>query len=117
MIGPSRRFNPGDVIFRQGEASGSEAYLIHEGRVEVRRVLDGEETVHRTMKQGDLLGEVALFRRGPHSATAIALEAVTVLVIPADRLEELVRTNPDLSLALIRQLAKMAAGDEDVPRR
>jgi CRP-like cAMP-binding protein len=116
MIGSARRFSAGDVIFRQGEPSSGEAFLIREGRVEVRRVLDGEETIHRTLKQGDLFGEVALFRRGPHSATAIALEAVTVLVIRADRLEDLVRTNPDLSLALIRQLARMAASDEDAQR-
>ncbi len=112
MIGSSRIFNTGDVIFRQGDASSEEAYLVHEGTVEIRRVTDGEDTVHRTLRQGDLLGEVALFRGGPHSATAVALEAVTVLVIPADRLEDMVRTNPELALALIRQLARMAAGAE-----
>jgi len=64
----------------------------------------------RTLGKGDLLGEVALFRGGPHSATAVALETVTLLVIPANRLEEMVRANPDLALALIRQLARMAAG-------
>jgi len=33
----------------------------------------------------DLLGEVALFRDAPHSATAIALERVTLIVIASDR--------------------------------
>ena len=66
----------------------------------------------RTLGKGDLLGEVALFRAGPHSATAVATERVTLLVIPADRLEEMVRTNPRLAMALIRQLARMAAGED-----
>jgi CRP-like cAMP-binding protein len=111
----SRTFNTGDVIFRQGDASNGEAYMVNEGAVEVRRSEDGEERLLRKLGKGDLLGEVALFRAGPHSATAIATEPVTALVIPESRLEELVRTNPELALALIRQLAGMAAGEE--PKR
>ena len=100
----SRTFNTGDVIFRQGDAPNGEAYLVHEGAVEVRRTDDGEERILRKLGKGDLLGEVALFRAAPHSVTA--------LVIPEQRLEDLVRTNPELALALIRQLARMAAGEE-----
>ena len=108
----SRTFNTGDVIFRQGEASDGEAYLVQEGVVEVRKTEVGEERVLRKVAKGDLLGEVALFRSAPHSATAIATEPVTVLVIPEHRLEEMVRANPELAMALIRQLARMAAGEE-----
>ena len=71
---PSRTFGPGDVIFRQGDNSHGEAYLVHEGSVEVRRLVDGEDRVLRTLAKGNLLGEVALFRDAPHSATAVALE-------------------------------------------
>ena len=52
--------------------------------------------------KGDLLGEVALFRDAPHSVTAIAVEHVTLLVIPAQRLESMVRANPELAIGLIR---------------
>ena len=38
------------------------------------------------------------------------------MVVPADRLEHMVRTHPDLAIALIRQLARMAAGDADAGR-
>ena len=108
----SRTFNTGDVIFRQGDAANGEAYLVHDGAVEVRKSEDGEERILRKLGKGDLLGEVALFRSAPHSATATATEAVTLLVIPEQRLEDMVRTNPELALALIRQLARMAAGEE-----
>jgi CRP/FNR family transcriptional regulator len=109
----SRTFLPGEVMFRQGDAANGEAYLVHAGTVEVRRRVDGEERVLRTLGKGDLLGEVALFRAAPHSATAVATEPVTVLVIPADRLEDMIRANPGLALALIRQLARMAAGEDN----
>jgi CRP-like cAMP-binding protein len=112
---PSRTFGPGDVIFRQGDNSHGEAYLVHEGSVEVRRLVDGEDRVLRTLAKGDLLGEVALFRDAPHSATAVALEETTLIAIPADRLEHMVTSNPRLAIALIRQLARMAAGDVEDP--
>lgn len=105
---PTKTFEPGDVIFREGEESQGEAYLVHEGTVEARRRVAGEERVLNTLVKGDLLGEVALFRDAPHSVTAIAVEHVTLLVIPARRLESMVRANPELAIKLIRQLARMA---------
>ena len=73
----TRTFNAGDVMFRQGDSASGEAYLVHEGAVEVRRTEDGEDRILRTLGKGDLLGEVALFRSAPHSATAVAIEPVT----------------------------------------
>ena len=107
-----RTFRPGEVIFRQGDPARGEVYLVHEGTVEVRSRVDGEEGFLRILRHGDLLGEVAFFREGAHSATAVALELVLLLVIPADRLERIVRTNPELAIALIRQLARMAARED-----
>ena len=107
---PSETYEAGEVIFREGDESKSVAYLVHQGAVEVRRRVDGEERVLNTLAKGDLLGEVALFRDGPHSVTAVAVDQVTLLPIPADRLESMVLTNPRLAIELIRQLARMAAG-------
>jgi len=44
------------------------------------------------------------------SATAVAAEPVTLVIIPARRLDHLVRTNPTLAVAIIRDLsAKLLA--------
>jgi CRP/FNR family cyclic AMP-dependent transcriptional regulator len=107
----SRIFEAGKVIFRQGVAGKREAYLVHDGTVEVRRRTPEGERLLRTLAIGDLLGEVALFGDAPHSATARAIERVTLLVIPANRLEHMVRAKPDLAIAIIRQLARMAAAE------
>jgi CRP-like cAMP-binding protein len=108
----TKTFQPGEVIFREGDETQGEAYLVHEGTVEARRLVDGTERLLNTLVKGDLLGEVALFREGPHSVTATAIENVTLVVIPARRLENMVRTNPELAIGLIRQLARMAAGKD-----
>jgi CRP/FNR family transcriptional regulator, cyclic AMP receptor protein len=107
---PKETFEAGEVIFREGDDSKNEAYLVHKGAVEVRRRVDGEERVLNTLGKGDLLGEVALFRDGPHSVTAVAIDQVTLIPISAHRLEGMVLANPKLAIELIRQLARMAAG-------
>lgn len=104
----SRAFDPGEVIFRQGDTGEREAYLVHDGSIAVRRQTPDGEIALRTLTKGDLLGEVALFSDAPHSATAHAIERVILLVVPVDRLESIVRARPNLAIAMIRQLARMA---------
>ena len=110
---PTRTFEPGAVIFREGDDAKGEAFMVHVGRVEIRKQIGGEERLLNTLAKGELLGHLALFRNAPRSATAIAADAVTLMVIPANRLDHLVRVNPALSLALIRDLARMMLAAED----
>lgn len=110
---PTRTFQPGDVIFREGDDAKGEAFMVHLGRVEIRKQIGGEERLLNTLAKGELLGHLALFRSAPRSATAIAAEAVTLMVIPANRLDHLVRANPALAVALIRELAKGMVAAED----
>ena len=110
---PTRTFQPGDVIFREGDDARGEAFMVHVGRVEIRKRIGGEDRLLNTLAKGELLGHLALFRNAPRSATAIAAEAVTLMVIPANRLDHLVRTNPALAMALIRDLARMLLAAED----
>ncbi|HSB40599.1 MAG TPA: cyclic nucleotide-binding domain-containing protein [Methylomirabilota bacterium] len=110
---PTKTFQPGEVIFREGDDARGEAFMVHVGRVEIRKQIGGEERLLRTMTKGELIGHLALFRNVPRSATAIAADAVTLMVIPANRLDHLVRANPALALALIRDLAAMLLAAED----
>jgi CRP/FNR family transcriptional regulator, cyclic AMP receptor protein len=113
---PTRIFNPGDVIFKEGDEAKSEAFLVHEGKVEIRKNLGGEHKLLRVISKGELLGELGLFRNAPRSATAIAADAVTLMVIPANRLDAMVRTNPALAMAIIKDLASRMLAAEDRAR-
>ena len=110
---PTRTYKAGDVIFKEGDDAKSEAFLVHEGKVEVRKFLGGEDKLLRVLTKGELLGEFALFRNAPRSATAVAADAVTLLLIPGNRLDAMVRTNPALALAIIKDLVgRMLAAEE-----
>ena len=110
---PTRTFKPGEVIFREGDDAKGEAFLVHIGSVEIRKVVSGEDQLLNTLTKGSLLGDFALFRNAPRSATAIAADDVTLMVIPANRLDHMVRSNPALAMAIIRDLAnRMLAAEE-----
>src|SRR5512144_3172364 len=109
----TRAFRAGEVIFREGDDPRDEAYLVHAGRVDVRKTVADEQRLLRTYVKGELLGELGLFGGAPRSATAVAAEPVTLVVIPARRLHHLVRTNPNLAVAIIRDLSiKLRATNE-----
>jgi CRP/FNR family transcriptional regulator len=113
---PTRTFNPGDVIFSEGDDPKGEAFMVHIGKVEIKKLVAGEQRLLATVGKGNLLGELGLFRDAPRSATAVAAEAVTLLVIPANRLDHMVRSNPALAVALIKDLANRMLRAEDVAR-
>ena len=96
---PTRTFNPGDVIFKEGDDPKGEAFIVHIGTVEIKKLIAGEQRLLNTVRKGSLLGEFGLFRDAPRSATAIATDAVTLMVISANRLDHMVRSNPALAAA------------------
>jgi MFS family permease len=64
-------FDPGQVVMRKGEP-GDRYLLIGAGEVEVR----DDELLLRTCGPGDGVGEIALIRRVPRTATVVALTHV-----------------------------------------
>ena len=59
----TRSFEAGEVIFREGDDPRDEAFMIHAGRVEVRKRVGREQRLLRVLVRGELLGE--LLRRRP----------------------------------------------------
>src|SRR2546426_109513 len=76
-----RRFRAGEVIFREGDDPRGEAYVIHAGTVEIKRRLDGAERTLNRLGEGQLFGHMALFRKGPRSASAIAGSDTDILAV------------------------------------
>ncbi len=100
-----RSFKAGDVIFKEGADPASEAFVIHAGTVEIRRTFDGDHRLLGTMGEGQLLGEMGLFREAPRSADAVAQTDVELLVIKQERLDWLIRNRPQLTIEILRRLS------------
>src|SRR5262249_55730380 len=74
-------------------------------RVEIGKRYPGGPRRLNLRKEGELLGEMALFRHAPRSAAAVAVTEVELLVMRNERLEWLIRNRPELTLELLKQLS------------
>lgn len=102
----SREFPPGATLFREGE-TGSEMFVIQSGQVQIsKRVANGDKVL-ATLGPGEFLGEMAILNSKPRVATAtVTAEApARVLVIDAQRFEQMIANNREITLRLIKKLA------------
>ena len=69
-----RRFEPGQVVFHEGDASDT-CYVVREGRARaIRMHRDGRTITLARFGPGDIFGELALFEDERRSATVEAIE-------------------------------------------
>lgn len=90
----------GHVIFREGRPN-SEAFIIEDGSAEV---LVGDQVVAE-IPAGEIIGEIALLTRSPSSATVRAKTAMTLLVLPHNRFDQVLNDAPGIALAMAKELA------------
>lgn len=100
-----RQFKMGETIFKEGDDPHGEAYVVHSGTIEIRRRLNGSVRTLTTLGEGELFGEMALFRKGTRSADAVSTTDVELLVIKNERLEWLIRNRPQLTLEVLKRLS------------
>jgi CRP-like cAMP-binding protein len=90
----------GERLIRQGE-EGDGLFVLVEGRVRI--VVSGREVAQRG--SGDVIGEMAVLRRGLRSADCFADGPVTALRIDHDLFWELLDSHPELAQGVLRVLA------------
>jgi NADH dehydrogenase len=73
-------YQPGDVIFRQGDL-GSSFFAIESGEVDVLREDAGVKRSIALLGPGDFFGEMALVLEAPRNATVRARTAVEVVIL------------------------------------
>jgi NTE family protein len=94
----------GRWLFRQGEV-GDSLYVVRSGRLEV--VVEGEEdTVVRVLARGAHVGELALLTGSPRSASVRATRDSELLRVARVQFAQLLREEPDFSLALTHELGR-----------
>jgi S1-C subfamily serine protease/rhodanese-related sulfurtransferase len=102
-----RRYNAGETITKEGTDAHGEAFVVHSGVVEARRMFDGDHRLLGTMGEGELIGELSLLRGAPRSADLIAQTDVELLVLKNERLDWLIRNRPQLTIEVLRRLANL----------
>ena len=91
---------PGDVLFREGDR-GEKMYVLLEGEMEI---LLGD-FVLETVRQGALIGEMALIDDSPRTASAVAKTPCRLAEIDRRRFHFLVQQTPHFATHVIKTLA------------
>ncbi len=96
-----RHFAPGQIIFVEGEKSGS-LWFVFEGHVRIiKESSNGRLQGLCLMTRGKCFGGCPLFDLDNNPATAQALDSAILFVLPGGAVEHLRQHNPDLVKALL----------------
>jgi len=101
----SRTFHQGEIIFSEFEV-GDTFYLIQSGRVQLVKLVGDIERTLDILQPSEMFGEMAILENSPRSATAIALDEVTVLEFNSQNFEILLLGNPQIALKLLKMFCK-----------
>ena len=111
-LGRERQYPRNSRVFTEGDLSDFVVVVV-EGRIKVlASTSDGTEALLGIRAPGALVGELAAFDGGPRTASAVALDPLSVRVIAADEFREFVGRRPGAALELIRMLmGRLREGD------
>lgn len=100
--------NQFERVIKQGDP-GDAMYLILEGEVRVRLLINDRETTLATLSVGEFFGEMALFDQSPRSADVIANVDSTVLKISVAMFHKLATAAPDLAAPFLMGMGRTLA--------
>lgn len=101
-----QHFEAGQVIYIEGEPA-EYIYILEHGWVKSTRMTqEGREQGLLFLQPVDIFGDIAVFTEKPYPGTVTALEKVDAWVVPSQQILALVKTYPDLALAVIRKLSE-----------
>lgn len=102
----ARRFDAGEIVFREGDDSDT-CYIVRCGRARsVRGHPDGRSITLATFGPGDIFGELAMFDDETRCATVQALEDTEALAFPGADMRRLLREHPEIAVRLLSALAR-----------
>ena len=106
QVAVPRRFEPGQAVFREGDASDT-CYVVREGRARaIRTHGDGRTITLATFGPGDIFGELAMFEDERRSATVQAVEPTSVVGVLGPDMRRLMSEHPDIAARLVVALGR-----------
>jgi CRP-like cAMP-binding protein len=100
------RYKKNDVIYQEGEKPDG-LLCLGSGKVKVYTGgFGGRDQIVRMANPTSFIGYRAFFAEGPHVASAVVIEPCTIFYIPKAIVYELLESNHQFSLNIIRSLAQ-----------
>ena len=97
-------YQDGEIIIRQGEV-GDCMYVIQAGQVEILIEEEGQEIQLAIRKEGDFIGEMAIFEREVRMATVRALGRARALTIDKKNFLRRISQDPSLAFRIVETMS------------
>lgn len=99
-----RHYKKGQIIFFEGDVS-DKFYIINKGKIKIfKYTKEGKEQILYILSEGDFIGYLSLLKKGKLDFNAEALEDVGVCYLTKDDFDDIVRSNPEISLKILENL-------------
>ena len=108
--GKELSYKPGNSIVDEG-SMGVGFYLILDGKVEVRK----GSKVLATLGKGQFFGEMSLIDDQPRTADVVAVMPTKCWVLTSWSFAALVKTYPEIALAMLKEMVKRLRGAQSSP--
>ena len=109
-----KEFERGDHLWREGQPAANFTFVLR-GKVKIVKIRpDGGETILGVFDEGDAVGHIAVFRRIPYPASAVALDDTICLEIYRDHFFATIRAEMGLLESLLEAMMKR---NHDLVRR
>jgi CRP/FNR family transcriptional regulator, cyclic AMP receptor protein len=101
-----RSFEPGQAVFREGDASDT-CYVVREGHARaIRTHGDGRTITLANFGPGDIFGELAMFEDELRSATVEAIDQMSVIGVLGPDMRRLMVEHPSIATRLVIALGR-----------
>ncbi len=101
QICTERTFAAGEYLMKQGE-TGIGLYMLMSGKVKIEKTTpDGKKVEIAENGPGDILGEMAVIDGSPRSASVVAKEATTCLLLASWEFNAFLKAHPEAALAIL----------------
>ena len=101
-----RAFEPGQAVFREGDASDT-CYVVRDGHARaISTHPDGRTITLATFGPGDIFGELAMFEDERRSATVEAIEPISVVGVLGPDMRRLMVEHPEIATKLVIALGR-----------
>lgn len=102
-----RHFNPQDTIVHEDDNESQTFFIIADGSVHVVVLSsEGKQTILATLRKGEFFGEMALLDGEPRSASVIAAEKCSLLMLYRKPFMDLLLNYPKITIQMLVEMSK-----------
>jgi CRP-like cAMP-binding protein len=99
----SETYKKGESVFKQGEKA-NKLYIVCSGKIKIyKNTIEGKEQILYILSEGDFIGAFNLLKEDEFDFNAVALENTTVSMLEKSSFDEIVLSNPSITLKIFEK--------------